>query len=66
MIFKDIQAIHIPEFTIIATVLDTPRISKGGGALKIKPGKLLKIRPTHLGVFKRGSWEEHFIKTEAS
>ena len=41
MVFKDIQAIFIPEFLIITTVLDEPRFSKEGGrgTLKIKPEK---------------------------
>ena len=55
MVFKDIQAILklIPEFTIITTFLDKPRILKGRGALKFELGK---IRVNLLGVFMRRSY----------
>ena len=62
MVFKNIQAILIPEFTIITTFLDKSKISRVGGFLKRKPGKTFKIRPNHLGVFTRGSCIENFIK----
>ena len=65
MVFKGIQAILISEFTIISIVLDKPRISKGGGNLKIEPGKFLNIWSNHVGIFRIRSYVEIFIKIKS-
>ena len=65
MVFKDIQAILIPEFTIMTEVLDKSRISKGGGALKIDPGYFLKIQPNSLGIFTRENCVKNPFKIKA-
>ena len=65
MVFKNIQAIPRTEFTIITTFLDKPRILRVVGALKIEPGKFLKIRKNRLGVFTKRRWKEKVIKIEA-
>ena len=65
IVFNNIQAILISEFTTITEVLNKLRISKGTGALKIDPGKNLKIRPNNLGVSTRGRCIENLMKIEA-
>ena len=65
MLFKVIQAILIPEFTIIITVLGKPRISNGEGALKIEPRIFSKIRQNYIRVFTRGSCVENVNNIEA-
>ena len=65
MIFKDIQAIFIPELTIITKDLYKPRISKGEGTFKIEPLKKIKIQTNHLGIFKRAGCVENFTEIQA-
>ena len=62
MVFKDIQAILMPEFTIITIFLNKPRISKEGRELNFEPEKILKIRPNHLRVFTREGCVENLTK----
>ena len=64
MVFKDIQAIFIPEFTIKTKVLDKKIISNGGGALKIEPGKNLKIRQNYPKILTRRSCVENVVRIE--
>ena len=52
MVLKDIQAILIPEFTIITTYLGKPIISREREDLKFESVKNLKIRENYFGVFK--------------
>ena len=59
MIFKNIQAIHIPEFTIITKFLNRPRIPEGGGTVPEIPTR------EFFSKFTRGSCVESFIKIVA-
>ena len=49
MVLKDIQAILIPEFTIITTYFDKLIISREREDLKFESEKNLKIRENYLG-----------------
>ena len=52
MVFKEIQAKLISEFTIITSVLEKQIISKGGGALKIETGKFENLAKPSRGISK--------------